>query len=124
MAVGEFLLAENDGETAGTIKFQLEDPEIWPDVPAGESAFIHRLAVRRRFAGQSVSTALLKWSVERGLAEEKDICGWIAWRTGRDCGPFTSDSAFNSTASVRSGRIWWRGMNSMSAPSRRDSPAG
>ncbi len=71
VVVGEFLLAEKDGETAGTIKFQLEDPEIWPDVPVGESAFIHRLAVRRRFAGQGVSTALLKWSVECAASLKK-----------------------------------------------------
>jgi hypothetical protein len=48
---GLFFLAECDGEAAGTVRFQLEDKLFWPDVPQDDSAFIHRLAVRRRFAG-------------------------------------------------------------------------
>jgi len=60
-----FFLAECDGETAGTVKFQLEDLVFWPDVPRDESAFIHRLAVKRAFAGGHVSSILLQWSVER-----------------------------------------------------------
>jgi GNAT superfamily N-acetyltransferase len=62
---GLFFLAEHTGESAGTIKFQLSDMEFWPDVPENESAFIHRLAVRRRFAGGTVSSALLSWALER-----------------------------------------------------------
>ncbi len=60
-----FFLAECNGESAGTGKFQLEDLLFWPDVRQEESAFIHRLAVKRAFAGGPVSSALLQWSVER-----------------------------------------------------------
>lgn len=62
---GTFFVAECSGEIAGTLKFQLEDKQFWPDVPRGESAFVHRLAVRRRFAGGAVSTAMLRWACER-----------------------------------------------------------
>lgn len=62
---GLFFVAECDGEVAGVIKFQLEDLLFWPDVPPGQSAFIHRLAVRRQFAGGRVSSALLRWAVQR-----------------------------------------------------------
>jgi GNAT superfamily N-acetyltransferase len=62
---GLFFLAVYEGESAGTIKFQLSDIEFWPDVPESESAFVHRLAVRRRFAGGTVSSALLSWAIER-----------------------------------------------------------
>lgn len=62
---GHFFIAECDGEAAGVIKFQLEDREFWPDVPQVESAFVHRLAVKRRFAGGVISSALLRWAVER-----------------------------------------------------------
>jgi GNAT superfamily N-acetyltransferase len=63
---GLFFLAEAGGEAAGVIRFQLDDQLFWPDLadPA-ESAFIHRLAVRRKFAGRGVSTALLQWAVDR-----------------------------------------------------------
>src|ERR1022692_2953262 len=65
VANGFFFIGRIDGQSAGVIKFQLEDSLFWPDVPKGESAFVHRLAVRRRFARGVVSTPLLSWAVER-----------------------------------------------------------
>jgi N-acetylglutamate synthase-like GNAT family acetyltransferase len=62
---GQFFLAECDGVPAGAIRFQLEDRLFWPDVPQHDSAFIHRLAVRRRFAGGEVSSALFLWAIAR-----------------------------------------------------------
>src|SRR6185369_8334876 len=56
VAAGQFVIA---GVAAGVIRFQLEDHLFWPDLPEGESAFVHRLAVRRSYKGQGVSTALL-----------------------------------------------------------------
>ena len=60
-----FYLAECDGKAAGTVRYQLEDLLFWPDAQQEESAFIHRLAVRRDFAGGHVSSKLLQWAVER-----------------------------------------------------------
>jgi GNAT superfamily N-acetyltransferase len=65
---GLFFLAESDGAVVGVVKFQLEDLLFWPDVPQGQSAFVHRLAVSRRFAGGGISSALLDWAVERTRA--------------------------------------------------------
>lgn len=65
VSAGLFFLAESSGEPAGTVRFQLSDAEFWPDAPEGEAAFVHRLAVRRRFAGGDVSGALLSWAVAR-----------------------------------------------------------
>lgn len=64
IAAGQFYLALAGGEPAGAIRFQLADELFWPDLPAGESAFVHRLVVRRRYKGQGMSTALLRWAVE------------------------------------------------------------
>jgi GNAT superfamily N-acetyltransferase len=61
---GLFVLAELGGEAVGTMRYQLEDPLFWPDVPPGESAYIHRLAVRRRAAGGLASRPLLEWAVK------------------------------------------------------------
>jgi GNAT superfamily N-acetyltransferase len=60
-----FVVAEIDGQIAGALRFQLEDRLFWPDLDGRDSAFVHRLAVRRAFAGQGVSTALLEWTVDR-----------------------------------------------------------
>jgi hypothetical protein len=59
---GLFWLADVDGTSAGCLRFQMEDRLFWPDVPPQESAFIHRLAVRRQFAGGAVSGALIDWA--------------------------------------------------------------
>lgn len=65
VAEGHFFLARCGGEAAGTIKFQLQDTVFWPDTPADEAAFVHRLAVRRAFAGGELSAELLRWAAER-----------------------------------------------------------
>ena len=67
-AAGQFFIAYVDGDPAGVIRFQLEDRLFWPDLPQSESAFVHRLAVRRRYKGQGVSTALLRWAVDQARA--------------------------------------------------------
>jgi GNAT superfamily N-acetyltransferase len=64
VGAGLFYLVEADGEFAGTVKFQLEDKLFWPDVNQAESAFIHRLAIRRKFAGRGISTAIFQWAIE------------------------------------------------------------
>src|SRR5262245_28633191 len=52
VTAGMFFLAVLDGEVAGAIRFQLEDPLFWPDRPEGEAAFVHRLVARRAFKGR------------------------------------------------------------------------
>jgi hypothetical protein len=65
VADGLFYLGECEGQAACTAKFQLSDPLFWPDIPHDQSAFIHRLALRRRFAGGHVSTDLFRWAAQR-----------------------------------------------------------
>jgi GNAT superfamily N-acetyltransferase len=69
---GLFFIAECDSEAAGVVKFQLDDQQFWADVTRGDSAFVHRLAVRRRFARRGISSALLSWAVERARSLRKD----------------------------------------------------
>jgi GNAT superfamily N-acetyltransferase len=67
-AAGQFFVALVDGQVAGAIRFQLEDTLFWPDLPNDNSAFIHRLVVRRRYKGQGVSVALLQWAIDHARA--------------------------------------------------------
>jgi GNAT superfamily N-acetyltransferase len=62
---GMFVVAEADGTVVGAIRFQLEDQLFWPDLDGRDSAFVHRLAVRRSHAGQGISTALMQWAMDR-----------------------------------------------------------
>jgi GNAT superfamily N-acetyltransferase len=61
---GIFFLFEIDGAVVGTVKFQLTDDFIWPDLDPSDSAFIHRLAIRRSAAGGQLSARILQWAIE------------------------------------------------------------
>ena len=65
VASGLYFLAEVDGKAIGTFKYTMVDPLCWPDANDGESAFVHRVAVRRDYAGGMVSTAMLNWAVDQ-----------------------------------------------------------
>ncbi len=66
---GMFWLVKIDGGFAGCIRYQNEDSEYWDDVPHTDSAFVHKVAVRRRFAGQNVSENLIEWAKHKAKAE-------------------------------------------------------
>lgn len=72
--IGMFWTAKVDGESAGCVRFQLSDEEYWGDVPhAADSAFIHRLAVRRKFAGQGISRILIDWAKAQARLEGREF---------------------------------------------------
>jgi GNAT superfamily N-acetyltransferase len=62
--LGLFYIAFCEGIAAGVVKFQTEDLEHWPDINQADSAFLHRLAVRRSFAGGTVSMQIFQWAIE------------------------------------------------------------
>jgi GNAT superfamily N-acetyltransferase len=70
---GQFVVAEIGPAVVGAVRFQLEDPLFWPDLPPGQSAFVHRLVVGRAFKGQGVSRALLAWAVDQARQEGRDV---------------------------------------------------
>jgi len=59
---GMFYIAWVGNDAAGVFKFQSEDKLFWPDVPDGESCFIHRVAVRRDHAGKGISSAMIDYA--------------------------------------------------------------
>lgn len=59
---GLYYLCWSDGNAIGTFKFQFEDKTIWPDVSQGDSAFIHRIAIKREFAGKEVPASIINWA--------------------------------------------------------------
>lgn len=70
---GMFWLAKADGEAAGCVRFQLADEEYWGDVPHADSAFVHRLAVKRKFAGKGIAQKLLDWAKIKAAAEGREF---------------------------------------------------
>jgi GNAT superfamily N-acetyltransferase len=80
VARGEFLLARTDGLIAGTAIVQREDARFWPDRPPGEAGYLHKLVVRRAYAGRGVSRALIEASAAR-------VAGWGRDLLRLDCHP-------------------------------------
>jgi predicted N-acetyltransferase YhbS len=62
---GRFIVARKNSEIVGVVRFQLQDPEYWPELTDDTSAFLHRLAVRRSVAGKGVSIVLLAAGLEK-----------------------------------------------------------
>ncbi|MFI7061093.1 GNAT family N-acetyltransferase [Kribbella sp. NPDC050124] len=61
---GETWLARIDGEVAGTITLDWDDP-LWEDVD-GMAGYVHRMAVRRSASG--LGAALLDWAAATSTA--------------------------------------------------------
>ncbi|WP_084545949.1 GNAT family N-acetyltransferase [Cupriavidus malaysiensis] len=62
---GRFFVARDGGTIAGVMRFELEDPSFWPEIEAGTSTFVHKLAVRRAWAKKGISTGLLQFAQRR-----------------------------------------------------------
>ena len=46
---------------------------FWPDADEGEAAYVHRLAVRRRWAGRGVAAQMLRWAGCRALIDGRAL---------------------------------------------------
>ncbi|MDB5495867.1 MAG: hypothetical protein JWP86_3204 [Phenylobacterium sp.] len=80
VARGEFLVARTEGEIAGVAIVQPEDALFWPDKPPGEAGYLHKLVIRRAYAGQGVSRALIEAAAMR-------VAGWGRSLLRLDCHP-------------------------------------
>jgi GNAT superfamily N-acetyltransferase len=69
VASGQYMLARWNGSPAGTFKYQYDDTEIWPDARPGEAAYIHRVAICRRYAGSGLAAVLLQAAAARAQRE-------------------------------------------------------
>jgi GNAT superfamily N-acetyltransferase len=61
-------LAWDGGEAVATFILMPRDEVFWPEVPRGEAAFLHKLAVRRAWAGREVPARIVAWAKDEALA--------------------------------------------------------
>lgn len=47
-----------EGEIACAFLLQWEDPDNWPQAPRGQAAYLHKLCVRRKYAGRGMTKLL------------------------------------------------------------------
>jgi ribosomal protein S18 acetylase RimI-like enzyme len=74
----DYLVLYAGGDPAAACLLTFEDWIFWPDVPAGTSGFIHKLAVRRAFAGQGYAQTLIRHAAsicaDKGIRSLKLDC--------------------------------------------------
>lgn len=66
IAEGHVFVARNGSTVVGTITLDFwADPEFWQEADDGDAGYVHRLAVRRDWAGQGVGALLLDWAADQ-----------------------------------------------------------
>ncbi|MCI8801464.1 GNAT family N-acetyltransferase [Acetatifactor muris] len=66
-----FCIGTVEGETACAFLLQWKDSEYWPDAPAFEAAYLHKLCVRRAFAGMGMTRLVV--DAVRAKCREREI---------------------------------------------------
>lgn len=69
--ISEFRILYVGNDPAGCVVIADNDPIFWKGIPKGESLYIHKLAVKRKFAGQGYSKILINCA--KNIARERGI---------------------------------------------------
>jgi GNAT superfamily N-acetyltransferase len=64
-SIDNFYIACDSDTPASCMSLTDYDPVFWPDIPKGESLYIHKLAVLRKYAGQGYTTELIDYAKEK-----------------------------------------------------------
>jgi ribosomal protein S18 acetylase RimI-like enzyme len=80
IARGQVYLArvQPDGRAVGTLRFEWDEPDLWPDDPAG-GGYVHTLATRPEARGLGVGARLLDWAGEHIRAHGRDRVRLDCW---------------------------------------------
>jgi ribosomal protein S18 acetylase RimI-like enzyme len=70
LETGELYLVTIAGDPAATMSLFEQDERFWPGAPRN-ALYVHKLAVRRRFAGIGVGEAMLAWAERRARERRK-----------------------------------------------------
>ncbi|WP_322749876.1 MULTISPECIES: GNAT family N-acetyltransferase [unclassified Frankia] len=115
---GEMYLARLDGDPVATIAIDWDDEYFWSSSDH-DAVYVHRMAVRRRWAGRKIGERLLDWAAERtaiagrawvrldcvtanvGLCQYYLDCGWTHVRDVTD--EIGTESLFQRPAGLGGG---------------------
>jgi GNAT superfamily N-acetyltransferase len=68
---GELYVAEIEGEPVATLTLLWDDSSFWGERPP-DAAYIHKLAVRRSFAGRGIGRDIVAWAEREAGAAGRD----------------------------------------------------
>ena len=61
---GNFITGNIDGDPACCMILQWIDPLFWPEAPEYEAGYVHKLCVKREFAGMNLSAKMIAFAAE------------------------------------------------------------
>ena len=60
----DFIVMWDGAESVAALILNFEDTFFWPDIPADTSGFIHKLSVRRKYAGHGMAEKMVEHAVQ------------------------------------------------------------
>ncbi len=72
VARGELYVVDVDGVPAATFTLLVDDPFFWGERP-NDAVYLHKLAVRRAFAGRKLGERIVEWIVREASARGRDF---------------------------------------------------
>jgi GNAT superfamily N-acetyltransferase len=69
---GELYVVDVDGQPAATFTLLLDDPWFWGTRPP-DAVYLHKLAVRRTFAGRRLGERIVEWIVADAAARGREF---------------------------------------------------
>lgn len=122
---GETYLSCINNEVVGTTTLQESDPLIWGDVP-DEAFYVHRLAIRRTYAGRGLGLQLLCWAEEAARAVGKRYLRLDCWAGNDALRRYYESAGFSDRGEQFAGgfhcRLFDKAVSSCSSPNQTTSP--
>ncbi|WP_152654569.1 N-acetyltransferase [Oceanobacillus sp. CFH 90083] len=69
--MGEMFIGFLNDEAAGTIIVQEQDRIFWPHENNEDALYLHKIAVRRKFAKEGVAVNMINWAKQRAKIQMK-----------------------------------------------------
>lgn len=103
---GEVYLARQGSQVVGTVTLQWSDPATWGERPP-DACYVHRLAIRRVFAGQGLGLRLLRWAEGVARQHGKRFLRLDCWADNPALMRYYPEAGFTYRGAIRIGS--WRG---------------
>ncbi|MDP4182132.1 MAG: GNAT family N-acetyltransferase [Bacillota bacterium] len=66
--INNFYIAYQNGLPTSCMALTDYDPVYWPNIPKGESLYLHKVAVKRKFAGKGFSKELINFAKKLAIS--------------------------------------------------------
>ncbi len=101
---GEVYLARRDGQPVGTLTLQWADQMFWGNV-SDDAGYIHRLAIRRAYAGMELGHHLLQWGEGKVASAGRDYLRLDCMAENQALRQYYEQAGFTSRGEIQ-GQGW------------------